>query len=75
MKRFLGTLFGPEWQERLETLAALRRGWRASGVGAETVARWSDGWVARQGWLPANDTAEAETAPARDAGRLPSARH
>lgn len=75
VKRFLGTLFGPEWQERLETLAALRRGWRASGAGAETIARWSENWVTGQGWLPADDAAEAAAPRHRDANPHPSARH
>ncbi len=52
VKRFLGGLFGPEWHERLEELAALRRGWREGGADHETVARWTEEWVSRQGWLP-----------------------
>jgi precorrin-2 dehydrogenase/sirohydrochlorin ferrochelatase len=68
VKRFLAALFGPEWQERLDQLAALRRGWRAAGAEGETLARWSDAWIGRQGWLPANDTAGAPD-------RSPAARH
>ncbi|HEX7968917.1 MAG TPA: NAD(P)-dependent oxidoreductase [Stellaceae bacterium] len=54
VKRFLGGLFGPEWQGRLDDLAALRRGWREGGADHETVARWTEEWVGRQGWLPAD---------------------
>lgn len=55
MKRFLGLLFGPEWQGRLDDLAALRRGWREDGADAETVARRTEEWISRQGWLPADE--------------------
>jgi precorrin-2 dehydrogenase/sirohydrochlorin ferrochelatase len=63
LKRFLGTLFGPEWQGRLDALAARRRGWRASGVEAETIARWSEAWVDRQRWLPGAARRPGEAAP------------
>jgi precorrin-2 dehydrogenase / sirohydrochlorin ferrochelatase len=53
VKGFLATLFGPEWQGRLDKLAALRRSWREGGADAETVAARSEDWVGRQGWLPA----------------------
>ncbi len=56
VKRFLGGLFGPEWQDRLDDLAGLRRGWREGGADPETVARWTEEWVRRQGWLPAEGT-------------------
>lgn len=61
VKHFLGLLFGPEWQERLDALAALRRGWRENGADAETIARWSRSWATRLGWLPAHEPAAAET--------------
>lgn len=75
VKRFLATLFGPEWQGRLEALAALRRGWRARGADAETVARWSESWVGRQGWLPAEDAAFAEAGRGEDAAPRRAATH
>lgn len=75
VQRFLGALFGPEWRERLDTLAGLRRGWRAGGTDAETIARWSESWVTRQGWLPADETASAEAAPGGTAGPRAAARH
>jgi precorrin-2 dehydrogenase / sirohydrochlorin ferrochelatase len=75
VKRFLGALFGPEWQERLDALATLRRGWRAGGADAKTIARWSESWVGRQGWLPADDAASAEAVPGGAAGARAAARH
>ena len=55
LKRFLGTLFGPEWRGRVDDLAVLRRRWRAKGADTQTVARRTEEWVARQGWLAAED--------------------
>jgi precorrin-2 dehydrogenase/sirohydrochlorin ferrochelatase len=55
VKNFLGALFGPEWQGRLEQLAMLRQGWRRGGAGPETVAQWTEAWVAHEAWLPAED--------------------
>ncbi|MGO8914776.1 MAG: bifunctional precorrin-2 dehydrogenase/sirohydrochlorin ferrochelatase [Stellaceae bacterium] len=75
VKRFLGTLFGPEWQGRLDALAAQRRGWRARGADAETIARWSESWVGRQGWLPADETTSAEAAPGGTADARLATRH
>jgi precorrin-2 dehydrogenase / sirohydrochlorin ferrochelatase len=56
VKHFLGRVFGPEWQERLETVAGLRRRWREGGADARTVGLRTEQWVGSQGWLPA-DTA------------------
>jgi len=75
VKNFLGALFGPEWQGRLDELAALRQGWRKSGADAETVAQWTDSWVSHEDWLPAGDQLPM-TAPSADgAGFRPGARH
>jgi precorrin-2 dehydrogenase / sirohydrochlorin ferrochelatase len=52
VKRFLGRLFGPEWGERLDSLAALRQDWRRSGADAATLSRRTEAWIERQGWLP-----------------------
>lgn len=58
--RFLGEVFGPEWQARLEDLAALREQWRASGADPLTVSAWTDTWVDRHGQLPSgSETATA----------------
>jgi len=63
VKRFLAARFGAEWREHLDALAARRRGWRASGADARAVARWSEAWVERNGWLA------GETAPSAAATR------
>jgi precorrin-2 dehydrogenase / sirohydrochlorin ferrochelatase len=52
VKRFLNRLFGPEWGERLDRLAALRQDWRRSGADAATLSRRTEAWIERQGWLP-----------------------
>jgi precorrin-2 dehydrogenase/sirohydrochlorin ferrochelatase len=60
VKRFLGALFGTEWQQRLDDLAALRHGWREGGADMETVARWTEEWVGRQGWLPVSHATDSD---------------
>jgi precorrin-2 dehydrogenase/sirohydrochlorin ferrochelatase len=45
LKRWLGTLFGPEWQGRIDELATLRRRWRANGADADTVAQRIEAWL------------------------------
>ena len=70
VKRFLGRLFGPEWQERLDGLAKLRRDWRDGGADAPTVARRTDQWIDGQGWLPVGDvTPTGSEMPAAEAAR------
>jgi len=59
--RFLGQVFGPEWQERLEDLAALRAQWRESGADSSMVRDWTEVWVDRHGQLP-SETETAATA-------------
>ncbi|HZB90528.1 MAG TPA: NAD(P)-dependent oxidoreductase [Stellaceae bacterium] len=65
VKHFLGRLFGPEWAERLESLAAMRREWRRSGADAVTVAERTERWIARRPWLPQ----DREKAPCGGGGR------
>lgn len=50
----IGGVFGPEWAQRLDELAALRRHWRAAGACTDTVAHCTEAWVAHRGGLPAN---------------------
>jgi precorrin-2 dehydrogenase len=57
--RFLGHVFGPEWQERLEDLAALRAQWREAGADPSTVGAWTEAWVDRHGQLPSETEAAA----------------
>jgi precorrin-2 dehydrogenase/sirohydrochlorin ferrochelatase len=65
VKRFLAARFGIEWAQRLEALAARRRAWRESGADGRAVARWSEAWIARQGWLPAESRAAPTAARPR----------
>ncbi len=51
MRRMLEERFGPEWEVRLERLAALRQGWREAGAGAAAIGRWTRELVDRCCWL------------------------
>jgi precorrin-2 dehydrogenase/sirohydrochlorin ferrochelatase len=60
LRRHLETLIGPEWQRRLEEIAARRQAWRDAGADAVEIGRWTDQWLERAGWLrppatPGND--------------------
>ncbi|HXP75632.1 MAG TPA: hypothetical protein VN823_15925, partial [Stellaceae bacterium] len=55
--RFLGAIFGPEWQARLEDLSALREQWREAGADPSTVGAWTEAWVDRHGQLPSESEA------------------
>lgn len=57
--RFLGEIFGPEWQSRLEDLAALRERWREGGADPSMVGAWTEAWVDRHGQLPSASEAAA----------------
>jgi precorrin-2 dehydrogenase/sirohydrochlorin ferrochelatase len=63
LKRFLEELFGMEWQDRLDELAALRDGWREAGAAPAEVARWTEGWVDRHHWLGDSGRADRGIAP------------
>jgi precorrin-2 dehydrogenase/sirohydrochlorin ferrochelatase len=64
LKRFLEELFGIEWQDRLDKLAALREGWREAGAVPADVARWTESWVDRHHWLDQDDLGDRLIAPA-----------
>ncbi|MEQ9520164.1 MAG: NAD(P)-dependent oxidoreductase [Parvibaculum sp.] len=51
LRRFLEGLFGPEWADRLDEVATQRNEWRQAGDTLPTVARKTDEFVDRQGWL------------------------
>lgn len=51
LKRFLGEIFGPEWCQRLDEVAALRRHWREAGITPAMIALRTEEWVSRRGWL------------------------
>jgi precorrin-2 dehydrogenase len=59
VRRYLEGLFGVEWQERLDELAALRQGWRAAGAGGSEIVDWTDSWIDRHRWLD-ESSADAE---------------
>jgi precorrin-2 dehydrogenase/sirohydrochlorin ferrochelatase len=62
LRRQLGDLFGPEWAERVDRIAARRAAWREAGASAEEIAYWTDTWIGRQGWLRRHDDATASPA-------------
>jgi precorrin-2 dehydrogenase/sirohydrochlorin ferrochelatase len=52
---------GPEWELRLDEIAALRRAWREAGADPAAIGRRTRDWVAHQGWLdPAKPDASQE---------------
>ena len=69
--RFLGEVFGPEWQARLADLAALRSQWREGGADPSTVGAWTEAWVERNGRFPSE--AEAAATAIRHMGERPLA--
>jgi precorrin-2 dehydrogenase/sirohydrochlorin ferrochelatase len=48
IRRDLEQHFGPEWQQRLDRLAALRAQWRQQGIDAHTIAERTSEWLAQQ---------------------------
>jgi precorrin-2 dehydrogenase/sirohydrochlorin ferrochelatase len=57
--RFLAEVFGPEWQARLDDLAALRSGWRERGADSSMIRTWTEAWLDRHGELPTEAEAAA----------------
>lgn len=51
LRERLESLFGPEWQDRLDRLARARDGWRAEGADMATVARRTNDMIEKEGWL------------------------
>ncbi|HZT52558.1 MAG TPA: NAD(P)-dependent oxidoreductase [Stellaceae bacterium] len=51
VRDFLGGLFGPEWDGRLEQLSQQRRAWRDAGLAPERIADLTEEWVSHRGWL------------------------
>jgi precorrin-2 dehydrogenase len=51
MRRVLEYRIGPEWEWRIDEIAALRQAWRAAGADPAVVGHRTEEWVARQGWL------------------------
>lgn len=51
LREWLQRRFGPEWDERLETLGAVRAGWRADGLLPDEVSRRTGNMIDDRGWL------------------------
>jgi precorrin-2 dehydrogenase len=51
MRQVFDRRIGPEWELRLDEIAALRQAWRAAGADGIAVGRRTQEWVARHGWL------------------------
>ncbi len=47
----LGETFGPEWSQRLDSLAEARQTWRAEGADATEVSRRTQELIDREGWF------------------------
>jgi precorrin-2 dehydrogenase/sirohydrochlorin ferrochelatase len=51
IRRQLETSFGPEWEGRIEEVAALRRGWQGEGVSMAEATRRIEALVEARCWL------------------------
>ncbi len=56
IRRNLEDCFGPEWDARVDEVAALRAGWRAEGVPMAEASRRIEALVAENCWLPCQKT-------------------
>jgi precorrin-2 dehydrogenase/sirohydrochlorin ferrochelatase len=61
LRRRLGDVFGPEWADRLDQIAARRAAWREAGASPEEIAHWTDAWIERHGWLQHRDASGSST--------------
>ena len=64
LRDFIGGLIGPEWRERLDRIAALRRQWHGGGADHAAVRRLTATQIGRYGWLKSHPV----TAAANDRG-------
>jgi precorrin-2 dehydrogenase/sirohydrochlorin ferrochelatase len=51
LREHLEDRFGPEWDGRLDEIAALRQAWRSQGAGASEVSERTRAHLAQKGWL------------------------
>jgi len=51
IRHYLERLFGPEWEARVDDVAARRTAWRSEGADMATVGNRTDALIARRGWL------------------------
>jgi precorrin-2 dehydrogenase/sirohydrochlorin ferrochelatase len=57
IKTQLQVQFGPEWSERVRTVAAARTRWRAEGLARSDVVQRTRALIEREGWLRARELA------------------
>ena len=55
IRRYLEQLFGPEWADRVDDVAARRTAWRSAGADMATLGNRTDALIARRRWLHADD--------------------
>lgn len=63
MRRVIEHRVGPEWEMRLDEIAALRQAWRAAGADPAAIGRRTREWVARRGWLDPAPPAPSQQQP------------
>lgn len=63
MRRMLEQRIGPEWELRLDEIAALRAGWRAAGADPAAIGRLTREWIGRHGWLDPPDASQPRSHP------------
>ena len=70
LKTFLGGIFGPEWQSRLDEISALRQSGRAAGADHQMVRQMIAKRLADAGWLkpPARKAARNRNQPEKQRG-------
>jgi precorrin-2 dehydrogenase / sirohydrochlorin ferrochelatase len=52
LRQALGQWFGPEWRDRTEEIAALRRHWRDAGADGQSLKQRTEDLIERRRWLP-----------------------
>ncbi|WP_420558974.1 precorrin-2 dehydrogenase/sirohydrochlorin ferrochelatase family protein [Tepidicaulis sp.] len=51
IRRYLERIFGPEWADRLDEVAAQRLKWRAEGLSLPQVSAKTERFIEDKGWL------------------------
>jgi precorrin-2 dehydrogenase/sirohydrochlorin ferrochelatase len=51
IRRYLERIFGPEWADRLDEVAAQRLKWRADGLSLPQVSAKTERFIEDKGWL------------------------
>ena len=52
VRRFIESLIGPEWADRVAEISRKRSAWRSAGEDHASVARLTDDLIDRRRWLP-----------------------